>query len=203
MVPGQHYAISEVFIVVTAIWVAIQFLKGRAISGALGVSIFGVAAAIGALRFGAELVDELAAIHRNFSQIGGAVAMALVAVEILATPKRDWPYAARAIAWGACLLTIGLSATIQTLAPILFTVWLTIAVMAVTMWPAHSFWQRALRGGLVAIFLVNATLVRQSPLLDAGVSWHLFHTLIAIWLIAVWWIWDKVDRGMMVKVDPR
>jgi hypothetical protein len=40
-------------------------------------------------------------------------------------------------------------------------------------------------GAITSIFLINLLLIRQSPLLPPSVSWHLFHILVAVWLLAM------------------
>ena len=79
--PAPHYALSEALIVLAAIWTGWKFVHTRAWFAALGLAIFGTAAAIGVYRFGSEQIDSLAASHRTFSQIGGATAMVLIAVQ--------------------------------------------------------------------------------------------------------------------------
>ena len=189
--PGAHYALSEALIVGVGIWVAVQMTRRGMWLGALGTAIFSVAAAIGVIRFGLGRIDELAGIHQTVSQIGGAAAMALVAIQLLMVSgavRSGWRLNI-AVALAAITVAIGLAAREATIA--LFIAWLIIAIAASAAWPASGVIQRLGRAAVVAIFLTNVMLVRQSPLLGADLSWHAFHVLIAVWLLGLWWLLQK------------
>jgi hypothetical protein len=189
--PGPHYALSEALIVLVGVWVVLKMTRSGMGFGALGVAIFSVAAGIGVIRFGLDQIEELAPVHQAVSQIGGATAMALVAMQLLMAPAKSWTgwRLSVAIALVVSTLVSGMIAREATVP--LFTVWLLIAIVASAAWPASGMIQRLSRAGVVAIFLVNLLFVRQSPPLGADVSWHLFHILIAVWLLGILWLLEK------------
>lgn len=189
--PGPHYALSEALIVLVGVWVVLKMTRRGMGFGALGVAIFSVAAGIGVIRFGLAQIEELTPVHQAASQIGGAAAMALVAIQLLMAPAKSWTgwRLSFAMALVASTLVLGMIAREATVP--LFTVWLLIAIVASAVWPASGMSQRLSRAGVVAIFLANVLLVRQSSILSADTSWHLFHVLIAVWLLGIWWLLEK------------
>lgn len=182
-----HYALSEALIVLVAGMVACRLAKEGLWSAAAGSLLLGTAAAIGTVRFGFGLIDDLAAAHRMASQAGGATALALVALQFAnpsATMRPMQILASLALAAStliACLVWPD-SATA------LFIVWLGLAILGAFFRPASHKGLRWQRAGVIAIFLFNVLLVRNSPLLGPGLSWHLFHILIALWILGLWWV---------------
>lgn len=198
--PAPHYALSEALIVLVAIWVALRMTRRRAWFGALGVTIFGIAAGIGVVRFSLGQIEELATFHRDFSQVSGATAMALVAIQCLKVPPRFWVGWRLGVAIALTAATLGSVLVVPDATILIFLAWLIVAIIACSTWPAASTKQRLLRAGVVAIFLVNLLLVRQSTLLGIDASWHLYHVLIALWLFGLWWVLAKVsDRPQLTQ----
>lgn len=189
--PAPHYALSEALIVLAAIWVCLRLARRSSWFGALGVAIFGLAAGIGIVRFSLGQIEELATFHRDFSRIGGATAMALVAIQCLMAPARTcggWPIG---VATALTAATLGLALVVLDATIPIFLAWLIVAIGTCFAKPAPSTKQRLLRAAVVAIFLFNLLLVRQSPFLGIDASWHLYHVLIALWLIGLWWVLIK------------
>lgn len=186
-VPGPHFAISELFIVVTAIFCAAKLGKAGMWLAVAGSLLFGVIAAIGTFRFGTGQIDALAQFHRIFSQIGGAIALSLITSQLLLLSvfARN---KARLALYGA-LIASALAAFLVPAATMpLFLAWLLVAILTAVLLPAAMRRTRIFRALLVAIFLFNIVAVRQSPLLGVGLSWHLFHVLVAVWLACVSWV---------------
>lgn len=189
---GAHYAISEALIVLVALWGAARLWRGGYSLAAVGILLFGTAAAIGTYRFGTDQVESFAAIHKSFSQSGGAIAMALISGQLLLSNAfvRQQPAAKRVI-----LALIAASALAALLAPdlttLLFLGWLIIAIVTACLIPAPTVARRLGFAAIVSIFLVNLLLVRQSAALGPSLSWHLFHTLVAIWIVGMVWIFGR------------
>jgi len=189
--PAPHYALSEALIVLVGIWVVLQLTRRKMWIGALGIAIFSIAAGIGVIRFGLGQIEDLAPIHQAFSQVGGATAMALVASQLVMFPAKSWTgwRLIVAIVLAVATLVSGMI-TRETTVP-LFTAWLLIAIVASAARPAPNLVQRLLRASVVAIFLANVLLVRQSSILSADASWHLFHVLVAVWFVGIWRLLEK------------
>lgn len=191
--PGPHYALSEALIVVAAIWAAVRHTRSGLLLAALGTGILGTAAAIGVYRFGSEYIENLAVFHRDFSQIGGAIAMSLIGSQLLILH----PFM-RAGSAGGTLTILGIGATtvlafaLPQFTTGLFAGWLILAILVAAVIPGHSAIARLLTTGTISLFLFNVLLIRRSPLLSADLSWHVFHILIALWLIGMVWVFEQM-----------
>ncbi|WP_430417690.1 hypothetical protein [Parasphingorhabdus sp.] len=189
--PGPHYAISEAFIVLAAIWSTIFLSRTGHRLAALGCAIFGCAAAIGVYRFGAGEISELAGFHKDFSQIGGSIAMALISAQfLLAEPLVNRTAVGRWAIWAAVIVSAMFACAVPTLTTPLFIIWLSVAIIAAALIPASTIAGRLSLAALVSVFLINLLLIRQSPQLGPDLSWHLFHILVALWLLAIVYIFE-------------
>ncbi len=192
--PGPHYAISEALIVLVAIWVAYRFAAERAFYGAAGTAILGIAAAIGTIRFGFGWDEEIASLHGSVFQIGGAAAMALIALQLAAKFSKWRGGIGKLAAPALALATLAASLLAPGLSTPIFALWLILAIAFVIAWPHQGVSERLVRGAVIAVFLANVLLIRRSPTLGPDLSWHLFHTLIALWLLGLWWVWSAQVR---------
>ena len=184
-VQTQHYALSELVIVGAAFWSVWRLGRVAMWSGAIGALIFGLIALVGALRFGLGEVDAWQEMHQAASQIGGAVAMALVAMQLVLATGRLGDARGLPVAIGMGLATGLLAGLFRESATIIFMAWLLAAILAAWAQPAESVFQRAAAAAIVAVFLVNVLMVRKSAMLSETASWHLFHLIIAFWLVTV------------------
>lgn len=189
--PGPHYAISEAFIVLAAIWCTVRLVPSGHWWGALGSAIFGIAAAIGVYRFGASQMAELAGFHKNFSQIGGSIAMALMSAQLLLeVPLIKRAAVAKRIVTAAVFASAVAAFAIPALTTLLFIIWLLAAIVAAAMMPTNRFARRLSFAAIVSVFLINLLLIRQSPHLNPDISWHLFHVLVALWLLGMIYVME-------------
>lgn len=174
-----HYALTDGLVFVIAAWGVWRFLKSGKPAGALGVALFGLAAAIGTVRVTSGLIEPLAAPHRFASQIGGLLGVLLILWQIFeATIGRAKPLpsvAAVVFAAGLAVLIPGLGAPIYMLALVS-----GIALFGLNRLGGKPNIGAALGFGLM---LPNVLFLRQSSFLGPDLSWHLFHIFIAVWLI--------------------
>lgn len=192
--PGPHYAISEAFIVIAAIICAVRLSRHQLWLAALGSLIFGTAATIGVVRFGFSLdkLEQLASFHRDFSQSGGAIAMALMATQLLlASPAIRQIDHSKNILGFMIAVTALFAIAIVKLATVLFILWLLVAIVMTFLIPAKSLLIRFSTAAMTALFLVNLLFIRRSPALGPDLSWHMFHILVALWLVGMLFIYER------------
>ncbi|MEP2958914.1 hypothetical protein [Parasphingorhabdus sp.] len=185
-------------IVVAAIWSAASCTPRRLWLAAIGSIIFGLAAAIGVYRFGTGQIAELGGFHKDFSQTGGAIAMALMSAQLLfaSTLVKRFSYGP-IIVGGLIIATIIVALLVSWSATWLFIGWLSLAILAAAFITDKAFVRRLYLTAIVSIFLINLLLVRRSPDLGPDLSWHLFHGLIAIWLIGMIYVYkDSAAQNM-------
>ena len=180
-----HYAASEVLILLVALWTAQALWRHKIFYGALGIVLFGSAAAFGAVRFGFGLDNEnLTTMHRFVGQFGGLIGLVLFICQLMigANTGHKWHLWHAAIAGPAILLALFLPSTRVTL----FLIWLLgFVVLSATRTP-----QIALRGpvkaALAGVMLVNVLVLRQASWLTPAESWYAFHFVVACWLLAIY-----------------
>ena len=189
--PSPRFAFSELLIVFIAVWVVKRLFADGNLMAGVGVMLFGLAAAVGVLRFGFNMIDELANFHFHFSQIGGTTAMSLITFQIAINLTLIPDQTAKFIAVLSITATFFISFFNPSLVTPLFLSWLSISVILVLLLPINMLPVRFLRAALMATFMANIVFIRRSPLLGVELSWHLFHAFTAIWLICVWWIISK------------
>lgn len=184
---APHYAISEAFIVLAALWSGWKLFRRGQWVGAIGTLLFGAAAAVGVYRFPSGQVEELANFHRLAGQLGGLVGMALIASELLKSALPTSKSNASVVATLAMTL-ISLVVAWQKLAIAvpLFLCWSLAAIVAAICIPQRAVLKRALFGIGAALMLLNVIFIRQSSLMSQDLSWHLFHTFVAVWLVLIW-----------------
>ncbi len=182
----QHYAISELLIVIVTLWCVFRLWRASLHWASLACFLFGLAAALGAYRFGVASTEELAFVHRSVAQFGGSVAMALIALEFwrLSNSKR-------------VAVNPGLAAAISVLATLCFGVlgpvfvnigfvfWALVAGAYAALCTRGALGSRAVVSLIVVSVLINVLVVRQAPWLDPAAAWHAFHVLMALWIFGV------------------
>lgn len=177
------YALSEILIVVAALWFGLKCWRAGYVFAVVGIFILGLAATIGIVRILSGPSEVLAVAHKTVSGLGGLTAMALIALEFI---KLNWPEEQRSKRnlYALCGVFLSLSAAIVTpaLAVPLLLIWIGCAVIAAFALPADSNKTRALRAGTISLVIFNFIIIRQNPSLGPAVSWHLYHIVIAIWI---------------------
>jgi hypothetical protein len=175
MMPA-HYALSDAVIVLVAIYAAVALLRERLLLPAFAIGCFGIPAAVGVVRFGAGLQEELALLHAGSSQLlglAGATALAAACFQRIGS-GRDLLLAAQSLIVAGA---ISLFASIL-IAP-LFILALAVALCAALIREAHarSGWLRSVG---IAWLLANALVIRRAPWLSEGTAWHAYHLLVAL-----------------------
>lgn len=184
-----HYAISEAFIVIAALYCGWKLASRTQLMGAIGVLLFGAAASIGVYRFPSEQVAELASIHRWAGQIGGLTGMGLIAIELLTKAAPQWNKPVLKWSLLFALLAMVLIAIFKApLAVPFFLKWSIASIVAAFIFPAGSLLKRFGFAAIASVMLLNVIFIRQSNALSLDMSWHIFHTLIAIWIFGIYWM---------------
>jgi len=175
-----HYTLSEIAICAAAVWGAHRlWLDGQAL-GSIGVMFFGLAAIIGITRIASGAEELLAPAHRLAAQAGGVFGLVLIVSEV-----------ARLRGWRLPLMAVVTCAGVTAFAAVTGGAWggliflVLIAAGALILATQSGRKHRAYLATGFALMAPNLLLVRQSPFLDAAASWHAYHFLTALWLVAV------------------
>ena len=156
-------------ILLVALWTAQALWRHKISYGALGIVLFGTAAAFGAVRFGFGLDNEnLIAMHQFVGQFGGLIGLILFICQLMigANTGHKWHMWYAGVAGPAILLAFFLPSTRVTL----FLIWLLgFVVLCASRTP-----QIAIRGpgkaALAGVMLVNLLVLRQASWLTPAES---------------------------------
>lgn len=154
--------------------------------GAVGVLMFGAAAAVGVYRFPSGQVEELARLHFMAGQLGGLVGMGFIASEFLRTAVTKIYHRPSMIASIAGVLICCVSVWADpTLGVPVFLLWSVAAIIGAFIAAKSEMKTRFLHAALVSIMLLNVIFIRKSPAMSADISWHLFHAVTALWVVMI------------------
>ncbi len=175
-----HYMFSEVAICLASSWGAIRLFRAHQAIGAIGVALFAIAATIGVIRIATGANEILAPVHRFASQAGGTFSLVLIVSQI-----------AKHLQWKPSILAILASAAVAGLVAFAggvlgALVFLALLACGTLLLATNSHSRgRALAVIGFASMAPNILFVRQSPILDPALSWHAYHVITALWLIAI------------------
>lgn len=190
-----HYAVSELLIVFAALYAIRTFRRSNISFAGSGVLWIAGAAAFGAWRAGVGDSPDLAATHKFLSQLGGLLGTFLIAVAFfqpiwqrVTSERANYEFLNMAAFSGVilmvCLLVIAFLLAPGTF-PLLTLLFATFISIGAFLLPNQNVQQRFLATIGASIALFNFLFVRQSPAMGPDLSWHMFHGLIAIWIVVI------------------
>ncbi len=171
-----HYALSDAVIVLVTIYTAVALARERSFLPASAMACFGIAAAVGVVRFGVGLQAQLATLHAGASQLlglAGAVALAAAGLHRFGNGK-DMLLAAASLIFAAVVFILA-----RTLIAPLFILALGLALCGALLQVARTGSGWLTSAGLI-LLLVNALVIRRAPWLTEAIAWHSYHLLIAL-----------------------
>ena len=191
----HHFALSEVVLVITAIWCVVKFTRAHLYFAAVGTFILGLTALIGSVRFGFGEIESMAVVHKTASMVGGVIAVTLIASQfVLANfqPTRRKTVGRLLVltALASCLGAVMISGA----GTIVFVVWSLVGSIWAFSALKGPLWSRCLIAVAVSGLLLDQLFVSQSPVLGPNLSWHLYHLIIAVWLVFLWKILNGIQR---------
>jgi hypothetical protein len=188
MLPA-HYAITELLIVIAAYFSINNLLNGKNYFAAVGVFLIGLTALIGAIRFGIFSSDLIVYLNKILALFSGILALSLVSIQII---SNDISKKIASIALAISAVTF-LSLFIWT-QPIfklsILFIWAIFSIILTFSLPQKSLLMRLFKAFLMSIILIAfLTLSKQLGIftksLSPSLSFHLYHILIATWVILV------------------
>ncbi len=184
-----HFAISEAFIVLAALYCGWKLYRNGFWMAAVGVICFGAAASVGVYRFPSGQVDALADIHRWAGQMGGLIGMIFISSELSkkAAPASKWHHG-KWVFGGLMLGSILIVLIKPVIAVPLFLIWSLLSIGAAFTNPYAALSDRIRFALGASLMLLNVLFLRQAPYLSPNVSWHAFHIVVAIWIFVIAWI---------------
>ena len=188
MLPA-HYAITELLIVIAAYFSINNLFNGKNYFAAVGVFLIGLTALIGAIRFGIFSSDLIVYLNKILALFSGILALSLVSIQIISNN----------ISKKIASITLAISA-VTFLSLFIWTqpifklsilfIWAIFSIILTFSLPQKSLLMRLFKAFLMSIILIAfLTLSKQLGIftksLDPSLSFHLYHILIATWVILV------------------
>jgi hypothetical protein len=175
--PAAHYAISELAIILAAIYVVRGLWARGLVFASLAITILGGIAALGAWRFASGQIEALAAIHAALSLYGGIAAAVLIGLQS-ALVARNHRVAMIGI-FALLTLSFIIVTFVAKFIPVILVLWLALSIFF--SWQYLSL----VAAAKMSLLLVAFVVIRKSPMLPVDVSWHAFHLAIALWVLVL------------------
>ena len=154
--------------------------------------LIGIAAAIGAVRFGLLSNEFIVQLNKILALYAGVLCLSLVATQIVFNLNfkiLGW------IVFALSLLSIASGFVWPKLLLIkLIYFWSILSIILVLFIPEEGISKRILKSILMSILLISFLTVSKRGLLDslgADLSFHLYHILIAIWVVSISFVIKK------------
>lgn len=187
MLPPVHYALTELLIVAACIFSFNKLSRNNYYFALFGVVLIGIAAAIGAVRFGLLSNEFIVQLNKILALYAGVLCLSLVATQIVFNLNfkiLGW------IVFALSLLSIASGFVWPKLLLIkLIYFWSILSIILVLFIPEEGISKRILKSILMSILLISFLTVSKRGLLTdslgADLSFHLYHILIAIWVVSI------------------
>lgn len=175
--PAAHYAISELCVVLAALYAAYKLFPQSYRLAAFGAVLMGGVAALGSWRFASGQFEALEAVHLNAAMQGGLVSMMFISADILLkAPAHKFKRGGLIV---LMLASLFVSSYAVKFVPLLSLLWLLLGTLSVAIYAQRPRFKAV---SAMSLMLVGLLLVRKSAYLEPAVSFHLYHLIIAAWL---------------------
>ena len=188
MLPA-HYAITEVLIVIATYFSVKKLFYYKNYYAAIGILLIGITAFIGAIRFGLISTDFMVYLNRVLAVFAGIITMSLISIQIVNNSfSRKLAYLLLAISILTFLLLFVWTQPVFKL--ISLFMWSFAAILLTFQIPQKSISLKFLKSLTMAILLIAFLTLSKgiglfTDLFPPSVSFHVYHILIALWVILI------------------
>jgi hypothetical protein len=188
MLPA-HYAITEILIVVATYFSVKKLFYYKNYYAAIGILLIGITAFIGAIRFGLVSTDFMVYLNRVLAVFAGIITMSLISIQIVNNSfSRKLAYLLLAISILTFLLLFVWTQPVFKL--ISLFMWSFAAILLTFQIPQKSISLKFLKSLTMAILLIAFLTLSKgiglfTDLFPPSVSFHVYHILIALWVILI------------------
>jgi hypothetical protein len=188
MLPA-HYAITEILIVVATYFSVKKLFYYKNYYAAIGILLIGITAFIGAIIFGLVSTDFMVYLNRVLAVFAGIITMSLISIQIVNNSfSRKLAYLLLAISILTFLLLFVWTQPVFKL--ISLFMWSFAAILLTFQIPQKSISLKFLKSLTMAILLIAFLTLSKgiglfTDLFPPSVSFHVYHILIALWVILI------------------
>ena len=188
MLPA-HYAITELLIVIAAYFSINNLFNGKNYFAAVGVFLIGLTALIGAIRFGIFSFDLIVYLNKILALFSGILALSLISIQIISN-NISKKIASITLAISAVTFLSLFIWTQPILKLSILFIWAILSIILTFSLPQKSLMMKLFKAFLMSIILIAfITLSKQLGIftksLSPSLSFHLYHILIATWVVLV------------------
>ena len=182
------FAITELLIVLTASFCSLKLRKCYPFA-AIGIILFGLAALIGVYRFLSGEVEQLASIHKYFSQAGALLGLILITKEIiLAQASKAVQISIEKAGYAIIIISLFFINIFQSyIVPAYIICSLASIILAYKLAGPNKS-KKLFYTFIMTIMPLNLIFVRNSEFLSQIMSWHVFHAIVAAWIYGIYYI---------------
>ena len=184
-----HYAITEILIVIATYFSVKKLFYYKNYYAAIGILLIGITAFIGAIRFGLVSTDFMVYLNRVLAVFAGIITMSLISIQIVNNSfSRKLAYLLLAISILTFLLLFVWTQPVFKL--ISLFMWSFAAILLTFQIPQKSISLKFLKSLTMAILLIAFLTLSKgiglfTDLFPPSVSFHVYHILIALWVILI------------------
>ena len=188
MLPA-HYAITEILIVIATYFSVKKLFYYKNYYAAIGILLIGFTAFIGAIRFGVISNDFMVYLNRVLAVFAGIITMSLISIQIVNNSlSKKIAHLLLAISILTLLLLFVWTQPIFKLAALF--IWSFAAILLTFQIPQKSISLKFLKSLTMAILLIAFLTLSKgiglfTDLFPPSVSFHVYHILIALWVILI------------------
>ena len=188
MLPA-HYAITEILIVVATYFSVKKLFYYKNYYAAIGILLIGFTAFIGAIRFGLISNDFMVYLNRVLAVFAGIITMSLISIQIVNNSlSKKIAHLLLAISILTFLLLFVWTQPVFKL--ISLFMWSFAAILLTFQIPQKSISLKFLKSLTMAILLIAFLTLSKgiglfTDLFPPSVSFHVYHILIALWVILI------------------
>ena len=190
MIPPAHYALSEILIVIVSLYSACQLSRNKDYFALVGILLLGLTAGIGAIRFGIINSELIIQINKILALYAGIFALSLVSTQLIFNSYLK--NLGRFIFLIALVSILGALLFPKLLLLSLIYLWSAISVILAIFLCEKSISKKILNGTLMSILIFGFLFLSKRGLLaenlGADLSFHIYHILIAAWVLSLGYV---------------
>ena len=149
--PPAHFAITEILIVLSSLYSIILLKERKEFFALIGVALIGVAASIGAIRFGIHASNTIVQLNQILGIYSGLTCIGLISIQM--AYNLQWKYIYKILLG---ILVVSLIVSIVWPKQFIFNlilIWSIISILIIINYPNNNFVQKFLRGLTMSILL--------------------------------------------------
>ena len=182
------FAITELVIVLTAAFCSVKLRKCYPFAS-IGIILFGLAALIGVYRFLSGEVEQLASIHKYFSQAGALLGLILITKEIiLAQASKAVQISIEKAGYAIIIIALFFVNIFHSIIIHTFILCALVSVFFACRLAIKDNVKKLFFFSIMSLMPLNLIFVRNSEFLSQIMSWHAFHTIVAAWIYGIYYM---------------